>query len=82
MYEWERTMADTKKLIDEALSLPVEKRALIADCLLKSLNTPNSDIDRKWLEVAKRRIQELRSGKINPIPGNEVFDRINNRSAK
>ena len=75
-------MTDTKKLIDEALSLPVEKRALIADCLLKSLNAPNSEIDKKWLEVAKRRIEELRSGEINPIPGNEVFDRITKRFPK
>ena len=75
-------MANTKKLIDEALSLPVEKRALIADCLLKSLNAPNSKIDQKWLEVAKRRIKEISSGEINPIPGSEVFDKIKKRFAK
>jgi hypothetical protein len=43
----------TKKILEEALSLPVEERALIADSLLRSLNMPDSDIDAKWTEVAK-----------------------------
>ena len=63
----------TKKLIEEALSLPVEERVLIADTLLKSLNMPDTNIDAKWAEVAKRRLRELRSGKVKPIPGDEVF---------
>lgn len=66
-------MATTKKLIDEVLSLPVEERAIIADSLLKSLNPPDQDIDTKWIGVAKRRLQEIRTGKVKPIPGDEVF---------
>ena len=69
-------MSTTKKLIDEALSLPVEERVLIADSLLKSLNMPDIAIDKKWIEIAKRRLGELRSGKAKPIPGDEVFYRI------
>lgn len=75
-------MSATKKLIDEALSLPVEDRALIADSLLKSLNMPDPDIDKKWKEIAKRRLGELRSGEVKPIPGNGVFDKIHKRFAK
>ena len=72
----------TKKIIEEALSLPVEERALLADSLLRSLNMPNSDIDTKWTAVAKKRLQELRSGKVKPIPGNDVFERAFKRFAK
>jgi putative addiction module component (TIGR02574 family) len=72
----------TKKIIEQALSLPVEERALIADSLLRSLNVPNTGIDEKWIEVAKRRLQELRSGKVKPIPGDEVFDKALKRFAK
>ena len=72
----------TKKIIEEALSLPVEERALIADSLLRSLNMPDTGIDTKWTEVAKRRLQDLRSGKVKPVPGDAVFDRALKRFAK
>jgi len=67
---------NTKDLIAEAISLPVEERALVVDSLLRSLNPPESDIDRKWAAVAKRRLSEIRSGAIETIPGDEVFARI------
>lgn len=75
-------MPSTKKLIDEALSLPVEERAFIADSLLKSLNMPDEAIDKKWIEVAKRRLHELKSGKVQGIPGEEVFAKVRERFSK
>ncbi len=75
-------MPTTNKLIEDVLSLPVEERAIIADSLLKSLNTPDHDIDKKWIGVAKRRLQEIRSGKVNPVPGEEVFAKVRERFGK
>jgi len=72
----------TKQLLEEALSLPIEERALLADSLLRSLNTPDMAIDAKWTEEAKRRLQEIRSGEVTPIPGEQVFDEIRKRFAK
>jgi putative addiction module component (TIGR02574 family) len=66
----------TKELIAEAVSLPVEERAMVADSILRSLNAPESDIDRKWVAVAQRRLAELRSGQVEPIPGEQVFARV------
>jgi hypothetical protein len=66
-------VSSAKKLIDEALSLPVEERAFMADSLLRSLNKPDPDMDEKWVEVAKRRLEELRSGKVKPVSGNDSF---------
>lgn len=65
-----------KDLIDEAMSLPVEDRLIVVDSLLKSLNTPDSEIDKKWVEVAKNRLKELRSGDVESVPGEGVFKRI------
>jgi len=67
---------NTKQLIDEAVSLPVEERALVVDSLLRSLNQPESEVDRKWAAVAQRRLTEIRSGAVEPVPGEEVFEKI------
>ena len=71
-----------KELIDEAVSLPVEERALIADSLLRSLNQPESEVDKQWAVVAKRRLAELRSGTVKAVAGKEVFERIRSRFEK
>ena len=69
-------MLSTKKLIEEATSLPVEERAMVVDSLLRSLNHPDKDVNRKWIAAAKRRLAELRSGKVKAISGDEVFARV------
>ena len=65
-----------KDLINEAESLPVEERAMVVDSLLRSLNPPESEIDRKWAAVAQRRLEEIRSGAVEAIPGEQVFEKI------
>ena len=73
---------NTKELINEAVALPAEERALLVDSLLRSLDQPESDIDKKWASVANKRLAEMRSGKVKPVPGDEVFERIRNRLGK
>ena len=58
---------NTKELIDEVVSLPVEERARVVGSLLRSLNQPESEIDKEWSTVAKRRLTELRSGLVEKI---------------
>ena len=67
---------EIKKIIEEAISLPVEERALIADSILRSLNPVESEIDKKWIKIAKDRLNDLKSGKIKSVPGDEVFNKI------
>jgi putative addiction module component (TIGR02574 family) len=75
-------MHGTKKIIEEAAALPVEERIIIVNSLLRTLNTPNPDIDKAWADVAKRRLLELRSGHVQAIPGEMVFERIRERFAR
>lgn len=65
-----------KDLINEAESLPVEERAMVVDSLLRSLNPPESEIDKKWAAVAQRRLEEIRSGAVEAISGEQVFEKI------
>jgi putative addiction module component (TIGR02574 family) len=75
-------MPSAKEIVEQAESLPVEDRVLVVDSLLRTLNPPDADIDRKWAEVAKRRLAELRSGRVTPLSGDEVLARARERFAK
>lgn len=72
----------TGDLVDEVVSLPVEERARLVDTLLRSLNAPESAIDAAWVEVARRRLDELRGGRLKAVPGESVFERIRQRYTK
>ena len=72
-------MHSTKDIIQEAAALPVEERIIVVDSLLRSLNIPDPGSDTEWTAVAKRRLAELRSGRVNPVPGDQVFARIRER---
>ncbi len=72
-------MHGMKEIIREAESLPVEERAMVIDSLLRTLNSPDAEIDKEWLTVAKRRVAELRSGSVTPVSGNEVLSKIRKR---
>jgi hypothetical protein len=50
----------TDDLILEIQSLPVEERARVADCILRSLNQTVSEVDQKWADLAARRLQAFR----------------------
>jgi len=75
-------MPSTADIIHEAECLPVEERAIVVDSLLRSLNAPDTKIDRKWAEVAKRRLAELRSSRAKAVPGEQVFAKIRERFEK
>ena len=69
----------TKQLLDEAISLPIEERVAFADSILRTLDAPESGYEEKWVKIARKRLVDIRSGNISPIPGEEVFERIQKR---
>ena len=61
----------------EALALPGEARARLADRLVESLEAPEfGRIDWLWGTEAKRRRDEVRQGKVQTIPGPEGLARV------
>ena len=75
----EEKQMDKQTLIDEAISLPVEDRVMVVDCILRSLNPTDAKIDREWARVAEQRLEDLRTGKVVAVPAEEVFARIRER---
>jgi len=64
---------DLKNIESEALHLSLEERAKLAQSLLLSLDSlSEQEIEETWLSEAQQRARELDSGKVSPIPAEEV----------
>lgn len=66
-----------EQIAEEALSLPSEARALLADRLVESLD-PLEDgyIRQLWTAEARARRDDIRNGLVKTIPGQEALDRV------
>jgi len=71
-------MATTvERLAEQALKLPSESRARLADLLVESLDEADfGRIDRLWAAEAKRRRDEVRAGHVKTIPGERARRRV------
>ncbi|MCW8132573.1 MAG: addiction module protein [Planctomycetota bacterium] len=72
-----KSAAQIKK---EALSLPIERRAELAEELLASLSNPSpEELKNIWAEEAERRLKAYRSGKTKGIANEEAVAKIRAR---
>ena len=63
-----------QKIEAEALNLDMHSRASLVGKLLLSLDEPTmSEVEQLWLDEAARRLDDYRAGKVQGIPGNDVF---------
>ena len=66
-----------EQLIEQALALPGESRAQLADLLVESLEGDDlGRIEQLWITEAKRRRNDVREGKIRTIEGEEAIRRV------
>ncbi len=66
-----------EQLAAEALSLPSEARALLADRLVESLDpTETGNIQQLWATEALRRRDDIRNGQVQAIPSEEALVRV------
>ena len=64
---------DPGKLLEEALKLSPEARAALAASLLQSLDEGvDEDLEATWAEEISKRIRELDSGVVTPVPWSEA----------
>ncbi len=66
-----------ERVAEQAMRLPAESRAELADRLVESLDSEAiGRIDRLWLDEAKRRRDEVRSCRVKTIPGADARRRV------
>jgi putative addiction module component (TIGR02574 family) len=71
---------NTKTVEEEALGLPVQERAKLAERLLESLDDlPERDVEVLWLEVAERRAKEIDDGSVELVTPEELARRVKAR---
>jgi putative addiction module component (TIGR02574 family) len=71
-------MATTvERLAEQALKLSSDSRARLAELLVESLDADElGRIDRSWAAEAKRRRDEVRTGRVEPIPGEQARRKV------
>ena len=66
-----------ERLAQQAMKLPGEARAELADLLIESLDGEGlGPIDELWLTEAKRRRDEVRSGLVETVPGDRALRKV------
>jgi len=66
-----------EQLAEQAMNLPAESRAKLADLLVESLDADElGRIEQLWVAEAKRRRDEVRSGEVKSIPGAEGLRKV------
>ena len=72
-----------EQMTEEALALPSEARALLADRLVESLDPAEDGLVRQlWVAEARRRRDDVRSGRVKTIPGDEALAQVKRAVAK
>ncbi len=70
-------MRSLEQLTEEILSLPSASRAFLAEKLVESLEFDTDPVTQSaWTTEAKRRRDEVRSGTVQPIPGDEALAQV------
>ena len=65
------------QITEEAMKLSADSKALLADELVESLDSEEPDeIERLWSAEAIRRRDEIRSGRVQPVSGEQVLEEV------
>ncbi len=65
-----------EQVFNEALSLPPNERAQLAERLFSSLEISQEELDRLWAKEADSRIDAYERGELKTISAHKVFKNI------
>ena len=64
----------TNEIIQEAINLKPQEKYLIIESLILSLNVPDKDIEKIWIEESQKRLDEYKNGNLKSLSFEEVFN--------
>jgi putative addiction module component (TIGR02574 family) len=64
------------QIVEEARRWPPEKVGELVGRLTEDLHSGSPEIETAWQAEIARRVEEIRSGKVRGIPGEEVSARV------
>jgi putative addiction module component (TIGR02574 family) len=69
----DKSVMNITQVLENAKQLNVNERALVAHCLISSLETKQDEgVEQAWAELAERRFQELVSGKVEAVSWGDI----------
>lgn len=76
-----QTSEKVAEVLDKAMALSIDERGLLIDRLVESLDDALSKegVDEAWADEIKRRVDEIRTGKVKMIPGEEMQQWLSER---
>jgi len=74
--------SETIDIMERAEMLPIDMKLELVDRLLESISPSQKEIYELWKTEIERRVEEVRSGEVLTIPGEQVFAEIEERFGK
>ena len=74
--------ANAEQVLANALSLPPNERAQLAEQLFASLDISQDELDRLWAQEADSRIDAYERGEIKTISAEKVFKSIHRKISR
>ena len=65
-----------ENILNKALSLRPSERAILAQKLIVSLSAEDDSIEQEWLELAEKRFDDLKKGKVRPKTWKEIRNAV------
>jgi putative addiction module component (TIGR02574 family) len=69
------------ELLEKALALSTQERGVLINRLIASLDDEPAEegVEAAWDEEIKSRVDDIRSGRVKTIPGEQVLSRLKTR---
>jgi len=72
-----------EQIVKETRQLPRAQLAELVDLLTLELHEEiDPDLESAWADEAERRLAEIRSGQVKPLPGEQVMAELRQRIAR